>query len=59
LRTNQIFSLRTSPKKSKKDTSKFFWRSILKGSLMAERYSKGRVLEISFTFKTISDKDIH
>jgi hypothetical protein len=26
---------------------------------MAERYSIGRVLEISFTFKPISDKDIH
>jgi hypothetical protein len=31
----------------------------LKGSLMAERYSIGSVLEISFTFKPISDKDIH
>jgi hypothetical protein len=31
----------------------------LKGSLMAERYNIGRVLEISFTFKPISDKDIN
>jgi hypothetical protein len=31
----------------------------LKGSLMAKRFSIGRVLEISFTFKPISDKDIH
>jgi hypothetical protein len=59
LRTNQIYSLRTSPKKSTKDTLKSFWRSISKGSLMAERYSIGRILEISFTFKPISDKDIH
>jgi hypothetical protein len=59
LRTNQIFSPRTSPKKSTKDTTKRFWRSISKGSLMAERYSIGRVMEISFTFKPISDKDVH
>jgi hypothetical protein len=26
---------------------------------MAERFSIGRVLEISFTFKPSSDKDIH
>jgi hypothetical protein len=59
LRANQIFSPKTLLKKSTKDTSKSFWRSISKGSLMAERYSIGRVLEISFTFKPISDKDIH
>jgi hypothetical protein len=59
LRTNQTFSPRILPKKFTKDTSKSFWRSILKGSLMAERYSIGRVLEISFTFKPSSDKDIH
>jgi hypothetical protein len=45
--------------RSKNDNLKSFWRSISKGSLMAERYSKGRVLEISFTFNPISDKDIH
>jgi hypothetical protein len=59
LRTNQIFSPRTLLKKSTKDTSKSFWESILKGSLMAERFSIGRVFEISFTFKPISDMDIH
>jgi hypothetical protein len=59
LRTNQIFSPRMLLKKSTKDTSKSFWRSISKWSLMAERFSIGRVLEISFTFKPISDKDIH
>jgi hypothetical protein len=59
LRDNQMFSPRTLLKKSTKDTSKSFWRSISKGSLMAERFSIGRVLEISFTFKPISDKDIH
>jgi hypothetical protein len=51
LRTNKIFSPRMLLKKSTKDTSKSFWRSILKESLMAERYSIGRVLEISVTFK--------
>jgi hypothetical protein len=59
LRTNEMFSPRMSPKKSTKDTSKRFWRSVSKGSLMAERYSIGRVLKISFTVKPISDKDIH
>jgi hypothetical protein len=59
LRTNEVFSPKTSPKKSTKGMSKSFWRSILKGSLMAERYSIGSVLEISFTFKPIIDKDIH
>jgi hypothetical protein len=59
LRTIWILSPRTSPKKSKNDTWKSFWRSISKGSLMAECYNIGRVLEISFTFKPISDKDIH
>jgi hypothetical protein len=59
LRTNQIFSPRTSLKKSTKDTSKSFWRSKLKGSVMAERFIIGRVLEIFFSFKPICDKDIH
>jgi hypothetical protein len=59
LRTNQTFSPRTLLMKSTKDMSKRFWRSISKGSIMAERLSIGRVLEISFMFKQISDKDIH
>jgi hypothetical protein len=36
-----------------------FLEEYIEGELMAERFSIGRVLEISFMFKPISDKDIH
>jgi hypothetical protein len=51
LRINQIFP--------PKDASKIFLRSISKGSLMAERFSIGRVSEIFLMFKQIIDKDFH
>jgi hypothetical protein len=55
---SDIFTKNVTQEIYKRHVEKF-WRSILKGSLMAERFSIGRVLEISFTFKPISDKDIH
>jgi hypothetical protein len=54
LRRNRIFLPGMSLKKSTKDTSRSFWRSILKRSTMAERFSIGRELEISLTIKPIS-----